>query len=69
MDKAIKQIVIVGGSSAGWLTAGVIPHGYHKTDLVIPWQIKCADISFADAVCFQIHLCEQGLAPKQITTP
>ncbi|TYK66403.1 tryptophan halogenase family protein [Colwellia echini] len=150
MNKAIKQVIIVGGGTAGWLTAGVIaaehnlksesglqvtliespevntvgvgegtwptmretldkiginetdlfreceasfkqgskfskwvngaeddhychpfvlPQGYGKTDLVFPWQKHRADISFADAVSFQGHVCEQGRAPKLITTP
>jgi len=73
-DAAFKQ----GAKFAKWVTGDeddfyyhpfVIPHGYHKTDLVIPWQTKHADISFADAVCFQSRICEQGLAPKQISTP
>jgi len=73
-DAAFKQ----GAKFAKWVTGAeddfyyhpfVIPHGYHKTDLVIPWQKKRADISFADAVCFQSHVCEKGLAPKQISTP
>ncbi|MCW9016217.1 MAG: tryptophan 7-halogenase, partial [Kangiellaceae bacterium] len=150
MNKSVKKVVIVGGGSAGWLTAGVIaaehksntsdglkvtliespdvkpigvgegtwptmretldkigvsetdffkhceasfkqgakfaqwvtgkpddfyyhplviPKGYTKTDLVYPWQPHSDKISFGDTVCYQGHLCERGLAPKQITTP
>lgn len=47
----------------------VLPHGFNESDLVIPWQEVREQVSFADAVCYQTHLCERGLAPKQVTTP
>jgi len=47
----------------------VLPQGYTKTDLVFPWQKHRAEISFADAVSYQGHICEQGRAPKLISTP
>lgn len=47
----------------------VIPQGYTRTELVYPWQKHREQVSFADAVSFQGHLCEKGKAPKQITTP
>ncbi|HEX7028473.1 MAG TPA: tryptophan 7-halogenase, partial [Gammaproteobacteria bacterium] len=149
-DQAVKHVVILGGGSAGWLTAGVIaaehkanepgglavtlvespnvapigvgegtwptmrttlskigvseteffrnceasfkqgikfvgwvngaeddyyyhplelPRGFNKTDLVSPWQKIRDRVAFADAVCFQGHLCERNLAPKQLSTP
>lgn len=149
-DKPIKRIVILGGGSAGWLTAGLIaakhggdrgrslqvtliesehlkpigvgegtwptmrttlakigvsetdffrhcdasfkqgikfvgwvdgspedyyyhplelPRGFNKSDLVLPWQKKRSQVSFADALCVQTHLCERNLAPKQLATP
>ncbi len=47
----------------------VLPQGFNEADLVLPWQSIRDQVSFADAICFQGHLCERGLAPKQITTP
>lgn len=73
-DAAFKQ----GAKFAKWVTGEendfyyhplILPHGFHEADLVSPWLQKKQDISFADAVCSQSHLCERGLAPKQITTP
>lgn len=62
----------------GWVNGGKddyyyhpleLPRGFNKTDLVSPWQKIRDRISFADAVCFQNHLCERNLAPKQLGTP
>jgi len=47
----------------------VLPQGFNEIDVVLPWQIMRDKISFADAICYQGHICEHGLAPKQITTP
>ena len=69
-----------GAKFAKWVTGEnddfyyhplVLPQGYTETDLVFQWQdqLKKDNVSFADAVSFQGHLCENGRAPKQITTP
>lgn len=73
-DAAFKQ----GAKFAKWVTGQkedfyyhplVLPHGFHDADLVTPWLHDNHGMSFADAVCSQSHICEKGLAPKQITTP
>ena len=73
-DAAFKQ----GAKFAKWVTGEendfyyhplILPHGFHEADLVSSWLQNNQGISFADAVCSQSHLCERGLAPKQITTP
>lgn len=73
-DAAFKQ----GAKFAKWVTGAeddfyyhplVLPNGFHDADLASAWLSDSAQMSFADAVCAQSHICEQGLAPKQITTP
>ena len=67
-----------GAKFAKWVTGKeddfyyhplVLPQGYTKTDLVFPWQKHRDKVSFADAVSYQGHICEQGRAPKLISTP
>jgi hypothetical protein len=149
MEKSIKEIIIVGGGSAGWITAGTIaaehctdasstvrvtliespeinsigvgegtwpsmrhtldkigidekvflqqcdasfkqgskfinwktgtddyyyhpfmtPDGYGQIDLHAAWQSNHSKKSFADTVNIQSHVCQAGLAPKQVATP
>ena len=47
----------------------VVPQGYTETNLVAGWLKRHATTPFADLVSFQPHLCAQGKAPKQATTP
>ena len=47
----------------------VLPQGYLETNLVAGWLKRHPATPFADLVSFQPHLCAQGKAPKQITTP
>lgn len=73
-DASFKQ----GSKFVRWVTGDendyyyhpfVLPQGYTETNLVACWQERHADVPFADLVSFQPHLCEQGRAPKQNTTP
>ncbi|MEM8683663.1 MAG: tryptophan halogenase family protein [Pseudomonadota bacterium] len=47
----------------------VLPQGFQDTNLVPHWLSGSNGKSFSEAVCPQEAVCEQGLAPKQITTP
>lgn len=47
----------------------VVPQGYTEINLVAGWLKRHATTPFADLVSFQPHLCAQGKAPKQVTTP
>lgn len=46
-----------------------LPMGYATTNLIPSWQACKQQISFADALTAQSHICERGLAPKQSGTP
>ena len=47
----------------------VLPQGHGDVDVVAGWLQGHADVPFADLVSFKPHLCAQGRAPKQVTTP
>jgi hypothetical protein len=49
----------------------VLPEGFPDLDLAPYWNEarQAASPSYSDAVCFQDFLCENGLAPKLITSP
>lgn len=73
-DASFKQ----GSKFVEWVTGDdgdyyyhpfALPTGFTKTNLVAEWQRRHANVPFADLVSFQPHLCEQGKAPKQYTTP
>jgi hypothetical protein len=73
-DASFKQ----GAKFAKWVTGAdddfyyhplVLPQNYEEINLAPYWQPQAEHVSFADAVSFQGHLCEKGLAPKQISTP
>ncbi len=73
-DAAFKQ----GAKFARWTTGAdddayyhplVLPQGFEKVNLVPHWLSEGGEQSFCDAVCPQGRICDDGLAPKTITTP
>ncbi|HWA31164.1 MAG TPA: tryptophan halogenase family protein [Rhizomicrobium sp.] len=73
-DAAFKQ----GARFARWTTGAeddgyyhplMLPQGFGQVNLVPHWLQKDPGRSFCDSVCPQGALCDDGLAPKTITTP
>jgi tryptophan halogenase len=73
-DAAFKQ----GAKFARWTTGEeddayyhplMLPQGFTQLNLAPHWLQDDQGRSFCDAVCPQGELCEDGLAPKTITTP
>ena len=73
-DAAFKQ----GGKFAGWTTGAaddayyhplMLPHGFAQVNLVPHWLQRTNTQSFCDFVTPQGRLCDDGLAPKLITSP
>lgn len=73
-DVAFKQ----GARFAGWTTGApddgyyhplMLPQGFGKVNLAQHWMVDERGQSFCDAVCPQGRICDDGLAPKMITTP
>jgi len=73
-DAAFKQ----GAKFAGWVSGAaddayyhplMLPRGFSEVNLATHWLQNDRGLSFCDAVCPQGELCDDGLAPKSITTP
>ena len=73
-DAAFKQ----GAKFARWTTGErddayyhplMPPQGFTQLNLAPHWLSRSQGQSFCDAVCPQGALCDEGLAPKAITTP
>jgi flavin-dependent dehydrogenase len=73
-DAAFKQ----GSRFDGWVSGQpgdyyfhpfVLPQGHGDANLAAAWQKAHAGVPFADLVSFQPHLCVNGRAPNQATTP
>lgn len=60
---------VTGQDGDSYFHPFVLPQGYLEANLVARWIERHADRPFAEQVSFQPHLCRQGKAPKQITTP
>ena len=73
-DAAFKQ----GAKFARWKSGAeddayyhplMLPQGFARLNVVPHWLGNGASESFCDAVCPQGKICDDGLAPKTITTP
>jgi tryptophan 7-halogenase len=73
-DAAFKQ----GGKFTGWTTGAaddayyhplMLPQGFAQLNLVPHWMRESRGQSFCDFVTPQGRLCDEGLAPKLITSP
>jgi tryptophan 7-halogenase len=73
-DAAFKQ----GAKFAGWTTGAkddayyhplMLPQSFTQVNLAPYWLRSGDGRTFCDAVCPQGQLCDDGLAPKSITTP
>ncbi|MBT2135773.1 tryptophan 7-halogenase [Croceibacterium sp. LX-88] len=73
-DSAFKQ----GAYFARWTTGEpddgyyhplVLPQAFSRLNMVPHWLARGGTDSFCDAVCPQGRICDEGLAPKTITTP
>jgi len=73
-DAAFKQ----GARFARWTTGApddgyyhplMLPQGFGKVNLAQHWMVDERGQSFCDTVCPQGRICDDGLAPKTITTP
>lgn len=58
-----------GSGSDAYYHPFTLPTSYVDTNLAPYWLEDPHGDSFASALCFQSELCNQGRAPKQITTP
>ncbi len=54
---------------SGYVHPFTLPQSFAEANLAQPWQRSPNRIPFAEAVCPQLPLFEQHLAPKQISTP
>lgn len=73
-DAAFKQ----GGKFTGWTTGTaddtyyhplMLPNGFAQVNLVPHWLRQAGNQSFCDFVTPQGRICDDGLAPKLITSP
>lgn len=60
---------ITGADDDSYYHPFALPNGYGDVDLVSQWQSLPSKRPYAEVVSHQVHLCNHGRAPKQITTP
>ena len=60
---------VTGADNDYYFHPFVLPQGYGDADLAARWQARYRSVPFADLVSFQPHLCVNGRAPKQASTP
>ncbi len=60
---------VTGQANDSYYHPFIVPCDFAETNMLPFWQQHVKQGSFADTVCSQSQACEQGLAPKQISTP
>lgn len=60
---------VTGGDDDTYYHPFALPQGYGDVNLVSLWQSLPSKQPYAEVVSYQAHLCDQGRAPKQVTTP
>ena len=60
---------VTGAADDYYFHPFVLPQGYGEANLAERWQQAHSHIPFADLASFQPHLCVNGKAPKQASTP
>ena len=73
-DAAFKQGAwfakwTTGAADDGYYHPLVLPQSFETLNLAQHWLARGGEQSFCDAVCPQGKICDDGLAPKSITTP
>ena len=58
-----------GDADDGYYHPLMIPQGFTQLNLAPHWLGNTQGRTFCEAVCAQQQLCDEGLAPKTITTP
>lgn len=73
-DASFKQGALfarwtTGAADDGYYHPLMLPQSFAQLNLAPHWLNEGSDRSFCDAVCPQGKICDEGLAPKTITTP
>lgn len=59
----------LNGSDDSYYHPFSLPNGFSSVNLANYWPEFKEQVSFANAVCSQVKVCDEGLSAKQITTP